>query len=195
MASARSRAAPAAARDREARPGQLGRPAEVEQAGGLAKIDMVLRLEREGGRSADAPDLDSELLGVAVGGRVVRQVRDAQEQVAQLALDPFLAGLDLADLVLQLAGALLELADVAALLGRLLDLARHSLGLCPQLVGRADVLVPARLEGLQLGQVQGVTATSEPTNRVGTHVDQGAGIMHEEDPSDPASGMGIRNRR
>lgn len=117
-----------APQDAEARAGQLGRAAEVQDPHALAEVHVVLGLEGEGLRVADAALLDRELLRVTLGRVVRRQVRDAQEQLGQLVLDLLQLGLGLADLLLELAGRVLARRDVAACLGRLLDLLRHPLG-------------------------------------------------------------------
>jgi hypothetical protein len=84
----------------------------------------------------------------------------------------------LADLVLDLPGSLLEPFDVTALSGDRLDLLGHPLGLRPELVGLLDGLAAPRHEVLQPGQVQGVATARQTADGIGTHVQQGARVMH-----------------
>ncbi len=167
-----------AAQHAEPRTRQLGGPAEVHDPHDLAEVDVVLRGEVERPRLADPAQLGGVLVREAVRRLVRGQVRDRQQQVRQLLLDGHHFGLVLLDLLLQRAGALLQLRDVAALLGRPLHLLRDLLGAGPQLVAGLDARVAAGLQRLQCGQVEPVAATCEPSDGLVPQVDQGAGIMH-----------------
>ena len=177
-----------AARDREPGPRQLRRPREVEDAHGLAEVDVVLRLEAVLRRCAPAAHLDGVRLGVAVRDGVQRQVGDREEDPVELPGEPLLLGLDVPDVLLQLAGALLERGDVAALPGARAHLLRHPLGLGPELVGLADALVAAGEEVLQRRGVERVSAAREPADGVGSRVEEGAGVVHVEPIGRPIRG-------
>ena len=101
-----------------------------------------------------------------------------EEDPVELLGEPLLLGLDVPDVLLQLAGALLERGDVAALPGARAHLLRHPLGLGPELVGLADALVAAGEEVLQRRGVERVSAAREPADGVGSRVEKGAGVVH-----------------
>ena len=99
---------------------------------------MILRLERERRWVTVAADLHGKVFAVAVGNRIQRQVRDAEQQLPQLSPSPVLFCLCLADLLLEPACPLLQLRDIPALPGRLLHFLCHPVGLGTELVGRGD---------------------------------------------------------
>lgn len=180
------------ARDAEPGTGELAGTGEVEDAEGLAEVHVVLRLEGEGRRRADATDLDGVLVGVALGGAVERQVGNGQQEVAQLLLHLLLLRLGRPDLFLELAGPVLQRLGVAALSGRLLDPLGDPLRFGPQLVHTGDELGSAGLKRLQRREIQGVAAAGEVADRLGAHLDEGAGIMHGS--SSPPAGQMVHRR-
>ena len=146
----------------EARGGDLGRRREIEQAETLAEIDMVTRRERERARLSEPTNLDIVVGAASRGHRLVRNVRNAEQEVRQLGLQRIQARL----VALQLVGHRRyfghERACILALLLRLTDLFRCLIAPRLQLLSAGLQRLALRLEHLEALGVEGHAAIGEP---------------------------------
>jgi hypothetical protein len=99
-----------ATQEREPRPGQLGRRREIDHAERFAKIGVILGLEIERARRATAAHFDVVVGGPAFRRRWMSDVRQFEQEIAQLRLH----ALELALEVLQLVACAGHLAQAAA---------------------------------------------------------------------------------
>src|SRR6185437_10465711 len=137
------------------------------------------RFEIEHRQIAPPAYLRGGVLRVAVRAAVLGQVRDLQQQRAQLIIELLLPVLNGRDLRLQGPAAFYQLAGALAALGRCLHFLRDPLGLCPRAFNLTDRGVAPAEQAAQLVQVQLIAAPGQPAHGVGGGVEQYARIVHQ----------------